>query len=120
MPSGEDGAGEDGALVRLLGAAMTGMPRWLASAPAKFAELRPGASGAENAKHRSMRRLALAALLVSGCAWNRDTVRAVEVIGLFAIDVAIVELAGAPGPLCREAANDPPHTCPDGAPQPGR
>ena len=67
-----------------------------------------------------MRRLALAALLVSGCAGNRDTVRAVAIIGTFAIDVAIVELAGGRGPLCQEAANDPPHTCPDEAPQTGR
>ena len=67
-----------------------------------------------------MRRLALAALLVSGCAGTRDMARAVAVIGTFAINVAIVELAGGRGPLCQEAENDPPHTCPDEAPQPGR
>ena len=61
-----------------------------------------------------MSRLALLALLLAGCAHKRDTARAVGVIGTFAIDVAIIELAGSRAPLCDDA-NDPPHTCPDGA-----
>ena len=66
-----------------------------------------------------MRRLALLALLLAGCAYHRDTARAAGVIGTFAIDVAIVELAGSRAPLCDDAG-DPPHTCPAVAAQPER